>query len=463
MARHSIDRNEAVDLAHRLQPVVNSDPPSSGARFVTPGHLRSLSLLEDREASLETLDVFRSALGGIDVLLRPVDAGVTVMSLDGENCASMISVGATAGGGALTSLPPSPVEVAAMVRDYLDKRDGLQRASKEELFSLGLIADALSSELRLAATGWLYVAHEWRLHISNGSNGKADLIAFDPRTRRLIAIELKASADYAGKPDKNGWDAARQADEYADAIWRGRDQLYPFFERLIAAQVKLYGAEPFDGLELDRTSRPSTAVWWPDSAGDHTPAWPAWNAGELAVESDAPRLAHYRRHQSWWRESVRGVAPAAHPTVANRLIGSSFATAAVESDRRINFIDEAAYRHAERRAKEVEREGGTLDADRFVRKSAVVDADVLQPVRSNRNSPEIRRPGSSGVRLGRSGDRRRRMRGTDTRAVDGSNRLRLTGRLLNTSRREAVPRHRDEVHRALHPNAIRPGRIPSAD
>jgi len=332
-------------------------------RFVTPGHLRSLALLEDSSAATATNSVFRTALG-VDVLLRPVDKGLTVMSLDLERCDSMISVGAAGGGGSLTSLPPSLEEVAAMVDAYERKRDDLARGSGEERFSLGLIAGALADDLRLAQSSWLLVAHEWRVHLSNGSTGKIDLIGFDPATRRLVAIELKASEADTSKLDPNGWDAARQADEYADAMWRGRDELYPFFDRLLAAQAAMY--LPNVGLpSIDPSSRPTTAVWWPDAAGHHTPAWPAWNSAELAVASDSPRMATYRRLQSWWRETHRGAAPGDHPKVSGRRIGSSFVASAVEADRRLNFIDEAAYRLAERRATEVESEGGTLDATRL--------------------------------------------------------------------------------------------------
>ena len=160
------------------------------------------------------------------------------------------------------------------------------------------------------------------------------------------------------------WDAARQADEYAEAIWSGRGELYPFFDRLLAAQSRIYGPGG-EVPPIDSSTRPTTAVWWPDESGDHTPPWPAWNSVELAVASDSPRVALYRRHQSWWRETERGAAPAAHPKVQHRLIGSSFAAAAVRQNRRLNFIDEAAYRHAEQRAIEVEAEGGTLDAERL--------------------------------------------------------------------------------------------------
>ncbi len=364
-AAHGIEAAEAEQLATERDQTSGRPPRrQSTHRWVTDGHLRSVALLEDQSSASETISRFRSALGGVDVLLRPVDAGLTVMSLDVERCDSMISVGAPGGGGALSALPPSADQIESMTSAYERKRDGLARASTEERFSLSLIASALADELRLARTPWIFVAHEWRVHLSNGSNGKIDLLGFDPAARRLIAIELKASEAHATKPDPIGWDAARQADEYSDAIWRGRDELYPFFERLIAAQAQLYlagGEIP----AIDLSARPATAVWWPDPLGDHTPAWPAWNASELTVARDSPRVARYRRHQSWWREAQRHVAPGPHPVVPGRLVGSTFDTDAVAADRRLNFIDEAAYQHAERRAREVQLEGGTLDAERL--------------------------------------------------------------------------------------------------
>lgn len=361
---HGLGLDDAQQWANdRIQPGERTSRPS-GPVFVTPGHLRSVSMLEDTDTAAETISSFREALGGVEILLRPVDAGLTVMSLDVERCGSMISVGARGGGGALTSLPPSSDRTASMVSAYEGKREDLARESLEELFSLRLVAAALANELRLPAAPWLFVAHEWRVHLSNESNGKIDLLGFDPSTRRLVVIELKASAADARKLDQNGWDAARQADEYASAIWEGRNELYPFFDRLIAAQAALYVPED-QVASIDSSSRPTTTVWWPDAEGDHTPVWPAWNSIELLVKRGTPRLAKYRRHQSWWRESQRGVTPGDHPKVPGRLIGSMFAAASVEADRRLNFIDEAAYRHAERRAHEVDGEGGTLDAERL--------------------------------------------------------------------------------------------------
>jgi len=361
---HRLELDDAEQCANdRVQPGERT-PPRSGRVFVTPGHLRSVSMLEDTDAAAETISSFREALGGVEILLRPVDAGLTVMSLDVERCGSMISVGARGGGGTLTSLPPSSDRITSMASAYEGKQEDLARESLEELFSLRLVASALASQLRLSAAPWLFVAHEWRVHLSNESNGKIDLLGFDPSTRRLVVIELKASAADARKLDQNGWDAATQADEYASAIWEGRSELYPFFDRLIATQAAVYA--PDDQVaSIDTSSRPTTTVWWPDAEGDHTPEWPAWSSTELLVKSDTPRMAKYRRHQSWWRESQRGVAPGDHPKVPGRLIGSMFAAASVDADRRLNFIDEAAYRHAERRAYEVDSEGGTLDAKRL--------------------------------------------------------------------------------------------------
>lgn len=363
-ATHGLELANAEQCADdRVQPGERILPRSRRV-FVTRGHRRSVSMLEVTDAAAETISAFQKALGGVRVFLRPVDAGLTVMSLDVERCRSMISVGAASGRGVLKRLPPLSERINTMVGAYEHKRNNLARGSLEELFSLRLIAAALANKLRLSGTPWLFVAHEWRVPLSNESNGKIDLLGFDPSTRRLVVIELKASEAAARKRDPNGWDATRQANEYADAIFQGRAELYPFFDRLIAAQTKVYSSNA-EILSLDTSLRPTTTVWWPDAACDHTPAWPAWNSVELAVRCDSPRMAKYRSHQSWWRESQRNVAPGDHPKIPGRLIGNMFAAASVETDRRLNFIDEAAYRHAERRASEVEGEGGTLDAKRL--------------------------------------------------------------------------------------------------
>lgn len=357
---HKVEKADAEQVVGKAGRVDRTDR----RRAVTAGHLRSLAMLEDLVAVSGTVEAFKNALGGVGVLLRPVDAGLTVMSLDIERCASMISVGSAYGGGTLTSLPPSTDLIRSMVMGYEIKRDSLARGSVEELFSLRLIAGSLLDNLRLAGTEWIFVAHEWRVHLSNGSNGKIDLLAFDPSTRRLVAIELKASENEVRKPDANGWDAARQADEYGDAIWRDRADLYPFFDRLIAAQTNV-SARGLTLGAIDLNTRPTTAVWWPDPVDDHTPPWPAWNAAELAVPSDAARVARYRRHQSWFRESVLGVAPGLHPKVPSRRIGSLLDRSAVEANGGLNFVNDAARKHAEQRARQVRTEGGTLEPERL--------------------------------------------------------------------------------------------------
>jgi hypothetical protein len=127
---HGFGTAEAEQLAiDGLQSSEAASPSESRHRWVTEGHLHSMSLLEDREAMSDTISMLRSALGGFPVLLRPVDAGLTVMSLDAESCDSMISVGAPGGGGLLRALPPSPEQTASMVVAYERKRGQLSRAS----------------------------------------------------------------------------------------------------------------------------------------------------------------------------------------------------------------------------------------------------------------------------------------------------------------------------------------------
>lgn len=248
---------------------------ADAADQLVAGHRKSLLLLADTEAVRATLDKYR-ATAGVEVYLRLTGNGLAVMSLDVANCRSMISIG-TRGlrDDLLRSLPPSDQRVATAAAGYLAKRDELGRGSIEERFALELIAGALTDQLRLGGSGWLFLHQEWRLHLPEGP-GKIDLLAFDPDRRRLVVIECKATESDAAARDQHGWLAARQADEYAAAIWRARDELYPFFGELARAMGRVYAPErDWGSFELDASARPTTAVWWPSrwSSSSTQPRW----------------------------------------------------------------------------------------------------------------------------------------------------------------------------------------------
>lgn len=82
-----------------------------------------------------------------------------------------------------------------------------------------------------------------------------------------------------------------------------------------------------------------------------------WDDPLLTVPSDSRRTARHRLHQSWYRQHVL---KAAHGEV-----GSMLAKSEVAARPGLNFVDEAAFKHAERRAVEVQAEGGTLEAGRL--------------------------------------------------------------------------------------------------
>jgi hypothetical protein len=334
---------------------------SGSASQLVAGHWASLALLAEAEAVRETLDRYERALGS-PVYLRVTGAGLTVMSLDVERCRSMISVGSRdRRDDILNALPPDRERVRSAVAGYEAKRDGLARGSVEERFALEQIAAALQSGLQLPGTGWLFVHQEWRLRLPEGP-GKIDLLAFDPASRRLVVIECKAGERDVRKPDRHGWPAARQADEYAAAIWRSRDELYPYLGALALAMGRAYAPDVDEGsFVLDAAAPPTTAVWWPG----HTPGYPAWDAAELRVASDGARVARYRAHQSRYREAVLQVGPGPRPGSPDRRVGSMLRADDVEVRPALNFVDAAAYRHAVDRADAVQIEGGTLESDRL--------------------------------------------------------------------------------------------------
>jgi hypothetical protein len=323
------------------------------------GHRAALALLSDPDAVRLTLDQYERAIDA-PVYLRVTGSGLTVMSLDAARCRSMISVGTRdRRDDIVRSLPVDEAQVRAAATGYAAKRDGLARGSVEERFALEQIAAALGDGLVLGDSSWWFVHQEWRLNLPVGP-GKIDLLAFDPQRRRLVVIECKANAGEAAKPDRHGWPAARQADEYAAAIWQARAELHPFFSELIAAMARVYAPDQSPPA-LDPDLAPSTAVWWPG----HTPAWPSWDAAELQVASDSPRVARYRAHQSRHREEVLGVGPGPRPGRPAMQVGSTLTAADVTVQPGLNFVDAAAHAHAVERAAAVQVEGGTLEADRL--------------------------------------------------------------------------------------------------
>jgi hypothetical protein len=231
---------------------------------LTAGHRRNLELLCDTDAVRQTLAMYRRFLFGVEVYLRPTDAGLNVISLDAEGCASMIGVGArNTREHVLNVLPPTETFVRLAAAGYSAKRDSLMRRSAEERYVLGCILHAVTNQLRLPGSTWYFLHQEWRLP-TTASSGKIDLLAVDLERRQLVVIECKHSPAAAAARDRAGRTAEQQARSYADVVYEHRSDLYPFFERLGAALAAVYDAPPaLRALRLDPQHRPMTAVWWP--------------------------------------------------------------------------------------------------------------------------------------------------------------------------------------------------------
>ena len=241
-----------------------------GRSVVSEGHLHALSQIEEGTSYNTTRDLYR-AQNGLEVYLRPTDSGFTVLSLDAERCASMVGVGARESHQhRLVNLSADPELVRAAVVGYGTKIASLGRASDEERYALALVRGALSSSLRLPRLDTYFIHQEWRLPDGN----KIDLLGVEPSSGRLVVIELKASEAGARKSDpRKGGDAWAQSQSYADTLYRYRDRLYPFFERLGRALARHHGSPPeMPSLRLDPAHLPLACVSWP--GGDIAPGLP---------------------------------------------------------------------------------------------------------------------------------------------------------------------------------------------
>jgi hypothetical protein len=241
----------------------NSSMDCSGVRTgnaVRAGHLRAVEQIEASDAYTRTRALYREALDGVEVLLRPTEAGLTVLSLDADNCASMIGVGSRGTHEhTVRSLPPDPAQVRRAVVGYHAKRTSLRRPSSEETYALRLIAAALAGGLAVGPA--FFITQEWRLP----SGAKLDLLCADPSARRLVVVELKDSEPGARRSDSSkGGDAWQQAHTYAAELHEYRRELYPFFQRLGRALAHHHGAlSDMRTLELDLDQPPSALVSWP--------------------------------------------------------------------------------------------------------------------------------------------------------------------------------------------------------
>lgn len=224
-------------------------------------HWRALEQIEDTDLYTTTRALYREALGGTDVFLRPTSKGFTVLSLDADHCRSMIGVGARSSKKqhVLPAMPPDPAKVQLAVEGYEAKRDSLGRCSLEETYSLRLVASALEDGLSLGP--FYFITQEWRLP----SGRKIDILCADPEGQCLVVVELKDSEKEAFLVERskvgNAWDQARA---YAEEIYEHRGEFYPFFQRLGRALARHHGAPArMRDLTLDLGKSPRCAVSWP--------------------------------------------------------------------------------------------------------------------------------------------------------------------------------------------------------
>lgn len=89
----------------------------------------------------------------------------------------------------------------------------------------------------------------------------------------------------------------------------------------------------------------------------------SWEESGTLPTSDSARVRKFRRLQSWYRE-VQLQVPAGTYLKHERL-GSYLSQTAVAEQRDLNFLQPAAHEHAEKRARDVQKEGGSLEEERL--------------------------------------------------------------------------------------------------
>jgi hypothetical protein len=261
---------------------------------LTRGHWRSLELLENTDAVLQTLRLYERVLGS-PVYLRPTDKGLTVLSLDTTPLA-MVGVGPSGGGCCVTTLPPSEAQVAAAVAAYRTKVAAMTRRSAEERYVVGRIRAALESRLQLG-DGLRFLHQEWRFT----TGGKLDLLAIDCSSGHLVVVEVKSTEGKALDAGTLG-----QAITYADLLTASWPEYAAYFRRLTIALARIYDPSAPGQVISDQTP-PRCEVWWPGGRcrASELPARPADVPPSRVLRREAgsfnwrPELVE---RQSRWRE-----------------------------------------------------------------------------------------------------------------------------------------------------------------
>lgn len=284
---------------------------------ITGGHLRSLALLEDSDALCQTARLYRDALGGTNIYLRPTDNGLTVLVLGGESPKFI-------GAGKLARLPPSEETVANNVAEFEQKLAGASGTKPEEQFSMRLVNSALGAQLQLPDSDLIFVCQEWRFP----DGKKLDILAVDPSNGQFVIVELKKNDDAIDK-------AVQQVLGYLDYFGAHSAELVDYFTRLWSAMRSTYDdISRWSDLEIDPALNPRAEVWWPEGRQVITPS-----ADEIGpqVSSDPPFVARLRLHQSWWRAERLEVPWGTGPTPnATRELGNMLRSA--EADTGANFL-----------------------------------------------------------------------------------------------------------------------------
>jgi hypothetical protein len=299
-----------VRRAVPVQPPSPTPIESSPASLLRSGHWRSLELLENTEAVLDTLARYEQALGH-PVYLRPTAKGLTVMSLD-PSTPAMVGVGG-AGDCCISGLPPSEDSVASAVRAYRVKTAAMVRDSAEERYVIARIRAALADGLMLE-DGLLFLHQEWRFP----NQEKLDVLALDSSSGHLVVIEAKSTRNAAlHERDAKGRTAAAQAASYAARLLAHSLECTPFFQRLAIALCRIYSPAQ-QSVQIEASALPTIKLWWPEASGPAPRKQPAplatsAPAAEIAlpaqttdvtlVAGDCPWQRELRQRQSRWREA----------------------------------------------------------------------------------------------------------------------------------------------------------------
>ncbi|MEQ8197376.1 MAG: hypothetical protein ABRQ27_05180 [Clostridiaceae bacterium] len=238
-------------------------------KLVTEGHYRTLKFMNSDEF-VKIKNIYErkennEILGG--VYFRPVEDKVTAVDLaqnliKKNQIKPLIGIGNSYSQYIKLSDTENSIEknISSKIDELKEKRNEIEKGSKEKVFEAFLINEAQSNGLKFnnIHSDLRFIHSQWRVSEDNNSPKYTDLIAVDIKNESLVIIELKYKKD--SKADD-------QLRDYIKFFNNNFMELTQYFLEVAKTMGRLYNCKELQTLE-NLSGEIYGFVSWPNKDGD---------------------------------------------------------------------------------------------------------------------------------------------------------------------------------------------------